>query len=126
MALWDLFRTQYMKGKVIDKYRLDNGNIGVIVESQIDRKRYHVEFKDGYKGPTTENLFGLVKDPFVGKSEYLDKLVGKGNSIELTMSYSKTPIRQAYQLHSVCGTNRTQRIPTGYLPLPAYSRNSQH
>jgi len=26
-----------MKGKVIDKCRLDNGNIGVVVENQIDR-----------------------------------------------------------------------------------------
>jgi hypothetical protein len=37
MGLWDLFRTQYMKGKVIYKSRLDNGNIGLVVENQIDR-----------------------------------------------------------------------------------------
>jgi len=37
MGLWDLFRTQYMKGKVIYKSQLDNGNIGLVVENQIDR-----------------------------------------------------------------------------------------
>lgn len=37
MVLWNLFRTQYMKDKVIYKNRLDNGNIGLVVENQIDR-----------------------------------------------------------------------------------------
>ena len=36
---------------------------------------YHVEFRDGYKGPGVENLFGLVTEPFSSKTEYLDKLI---------------------------------------------------
>ena len=126
MSLLDLFRQEYVKGRVLDKYQLENGNIGVVVENQIDRKRYHVEFKDGYKGPALENLFGLAKEPFAGKSEYLDKLVEKGDSIELTVSYSKTPLRQAYQLHSVSGLNPAQKTPAGYLPFPAYFQNSHY
>lgn len=114
MSLLDLFRQEYVKGRVLDKYQLENGNIGVIVENQIDRKRYHVEFKDGYKGPALENLFGLAKDPFAGKSEYLDKLVEKGDSIELTLSYSKTPLRQAYRIHSVYGSAKTSKDSSGY------------
>jgi hypothetical protein len=104
MSLLELFRQEYVKGRVLDKYQFENGNIGVAVENQINRKRYHVEFKDGYKGPVLENLFGLAKEPFAGKSEYLDQLVEKGDSIELNVSYSKSPLRQAYQLHSVSGS----------------------
>jgi hypothetical protein len=126
MSLLDLFRQEYVKGRVLDKYQLENGNIGVVVENQINKKRYHVEFKDGYKGPALENLFGLAKEPFAGKSEYLDKMVEKGDSIELTVSYSKTPLRQAYQLHSVSGVNQTRRIPAGYLPSTIYSLKSHY
>jgi len=115
MSLLDLFRQEYVKGRVLDKYQLEDGNIGMVVENQIDRKRYHVEFKDGYKGPALENLFGLAKEPFAGKSEYLDKLVEKGDSIELNLSYSKNPLRQAYQLHSVSAAQSYHRGLKQYL-----------
>jgi hypothetical protein len=85
-----------------------------VVENQINQKRYHVEFKDGYKGPALENLFGLAREPFAGKSEYLDKLVEKGDSIELTVSYSKTPLRQAYRIHSVYGTSAPNQDSSRY------------
>ena len=75
MSLLDLFRQEYVKGKVVDKYSLKNGNIGLIIDDYGTHKRYHVEFRDGYKGPSAENLFGIVKDPFSKKTEYLDKLI---------------------------------------------------
>jgi len=32
MSLLDLFRNEYVHGKVVNKYRLENGNLGLIVE----------------------------------------------------------------------------------------------
>lgn len=85
----------------MDKYRLNNGNLGLIVEDAATHRRYHVEFRDGYNGPSTENLFGLLKDPLAGKTEYLDRLVREGDNIDLTLSYSRGPFRDAYHVHSV-------------------------
>jgi hypothetical protein len=48
MSLLALFRQEYVRGRVLDKYQLGNGNIGMNVENQVNRKRYHIEFKDGY------------------------------------------------------------------------------
>jgi hypothetical protein len=101
MSLLDLFRQEYVRGKVVDKYSLKNGNIGLIIDDYGTHKRYHVEFRDGYKGPSAENLFGIVKEPFSKKTEYLEKLIDKDDSVELTVSYSKGPFREAYRLHSV-------------------------
>ena len=101
MSVLDLFRNEYVNGKVVDKYRLENGNLGLIVEDAATRRRYHVEFRDNYKGPSSENLFGLLKEPFAGKTEYLDHLVDEGDSIDLTLSYSRGPFREAYYVHSV-------------------------
>ncbi len=94
-------KVEYVKGKVVSKYRLENGNLGLIVEDASTRRRYHVEFRDNYKGPSSENLFGLLKEPVAGKTEYLDKLVEKGDNIDVTLSYSRSPFREAYYVHSV-------------------------
>jgi hypothetical protein len=126
MSLLDLFRHEYIKGTVIDKYSLNNGNIGVIIDDDSSHKRYHVEFRDGYKGPAVENLFGLVKEPFSNKTEYLDKLIDKDDSVELTVSYSKGPFREAYRLHSVSsqpvyqGPEKSPILPQRYLGLARY------
>ena len=109
VAYGQLLEDYRFKGKVVDKYNLKNGNIGLIIDDYNNHDRYHVEFKDGYKGPRAENLFGLVKDPFSKKTEYLDKLIEKDDSVELTMSYSKGPFREAYQLHSVSRSPSYQR-----------------
>jgi len=101
MSVLDLFRNEYVHGKVTGKYRVENGNLGLIVEDAATRRRYHVEFRDNYKGPQAENLFGLLKEPFAGKTEYLDKLVEEGDNIDLTLSYSRGPFREAYYVHSV-------------------------
>ncbi|MDD1776151.1 MAG: hypothetical protein LUP94_02230 [Candidatus Methanomethylicus sp.] len=117
----DVFRNEHVHGKVVDKYRLNHGNLGLIVEDAATRRRYHVEFRDNYKGPSSENLFGLLKDPFAGKTEYLDNLVKEGDNIDLTLSYSKGPFREAYYVHSVLRAEPSRRAywsPTKLIELP--------
>jgi hypothetical protein len=121
MSVLDLFRHEYVNAKVVDKYRLENGNLGLIVEDAATRRRYHVEFRDNYKGPSTENLFGLLKEPFAGKTEYLDKLVREGDSINLTLSYSRGPFKEAYYVHAVSRAEPRRapyRNPTKMIELP--------
>ena len=121
MSILDIFRQEYVQGKVVDKYRLNNGNLGLIVEDAATHRRYHVEFRDGYNGPSTENLFGLLKEPFAGKTEYLDHLVEEGDSIDLTLSYSRGPFKEAYYLHSVSRSEPKRapyQAPTRLIELP--------
>jgi hypothetical protein len=117
MSLLDYFRKEYIRGKVVDKYSLKNGNIGLTIDDCNSHERYHVEFKDGYKGPSAENLFRLMKEPFSKKTEYLDKLIDKDDSVELTVSYSKSPFREAYRLHSV-SRNPTYQRPQSLIQTP--------
>jgi hypothetical protein len=42
-----------------------------------------------------------LKEPFAGKTEYLDKLVEEGDNIDVTLSYSRSPFREAKYVHSV-------------------------
>ena len=129
MSLLDLLRQEYVKGKVVDKYRLENGNVGLILAQNGTYRRYHVQFRDNYRGPCIENLFGLLKEPFSGKSEYVDRLVNKGDHIELTASYSRGPFREAYRVTSVQPASkkdpyrRARRIPLPrYRPSLNYAR----
>ena len=121
VSVLDQFRHEYVHGKVAGKYRLQNGNLGLVVEDGATRRRYHVEFRDGYKGPSSENLFGLLKEPFAGKTEYLDHLVEEGDSIGLTLSYTKGPFKEAYYVHSVSQPEPRRgayRSPTKMIELP--------
>ena len=129
MSLLDLLRQEYVKGKIVDKYRLENGNVGLIIARDGTHSRYHVQFRDNYRGPCIENLFGLLKDPFSGKGEHVDRLVNKGDHIELTASYSRGPFREAYRVHSVQPASkkdpyrRARRIPLSpYRPYRNYVR----
>ena len=127
MSVLDVFRQEYVNGKVVDKYRLENGNIGLIVEDAATRSRYHVEFRDNYKGPSSENLFGLLKEPFAGKTEYLDHLVEEGDNIDLTLSYSRGPFKEEYYVHSVSRAEPRRgayRSPTKLIELP-YRRTAR-
>ena len=119
MSLLDVFRQEYVDGKVLDKYRLENGNLGLVVEDAATRRRYHVEFRDGYKGPSAENFFGLLKEPFAGKTEYLDNLVKEGDDIDLTLSYSRGPFREVYYVHSVSRPNSSKATDQVYRRLIA-------
>ena len=126
MSFFDYFRQEYVKGKVIDKYGLSNGNLGLILEDLNSDKRYHVEFKDGYKGPSIDNLFGLLIEPFSSKTGSIDKLIKKGDTIDMALSYSKGPFRQAYKIYSVSsssyyGYKRKQiDLPYKYFRLSQY------
>ena len=117
MSLLDYLRQDYVRGTVIDKYRLSSGNIGMVVEEENSKKKYHVEFKDNYKGPSIENLFGLLKYPFENKTEPVERLINEGDSVELTVSYSKGPMREAYYLHSIY-RNQAYRNPEKMINLP--------
>ncbi|MFC1814518.1 hypothetical protein ACFL0M_00965 [Thermodesulfobacteriota bacterium] len=118
MSLIDYVRGEFVRGKVLDKYRLSNGNIGLVVEQKGTYQRYHVVFRDGYKGPSLDNLYGLLKEPFGGKTEYLEQLINKVDTIDLTVSYSKSPLREAYRIHSVSGQkpykNKVKMINSSY------------
>ena len=98
--LHEVFRQQRIKGKILDKYSLSSGNIGIIVEDEYGG-RYSVEFRNNYIKPNIENLYRFVKEPFKGKGQYLDKLIEKDTYIDLTTSYSKSPLKYAYCLHSI-------------------------
>ena len=117
----DLIRQEYLKGKVVDKYVLSTGNVGLVIEDHNTRQRYHVEFKDSGREPGIENLFGLLNEPFSGKTEQLARLINEGDSVELTVSYSKGPLREAYQIHSVSVPNSTQTQYQGGSELFAFA-----
>jgi hypothetical protein len=115
-----------VKGKVIDKYSLSNGNLGLVLEDLNSKNRYHVEFKDGYKGPSIDNLFGLLREPFASKTGHIDKLINKGDTIDMALSYSKGPFRQAYKIYSVSRSSY-YRYRRKQIDLPyKYFRLSQY
>jgi len=70
----------------------------VVVQSRAGSKRYHVEFMDGYKEPIMENLIDLAKEPFAGKSEYLDRLVEKGVVYSFLCEIDKARKKGAFPL----------------------------
>jgi len=94
--------------------------LALIIAQDGTYRRYHVQFRDDYRGPCIENLFGLLNEPFSGKSEHVDSLVNKGDHIELTASYSRGPFREAYPVHSVqSASNRDLRRRAYRMPPPA-------
>ncbi len=70
-------RSEYVEGRVTQKYRRENGGLGVIVEEAGTGRRYCVEFKDDQRRNENSilNLYGLLRDPYAGKIESLDRLV---------------------------------------------------
>jgi hypothetical protein len=67
-----------------------------------------VEFRDGYEGPCAENLFGLVREPFSDKTEYLDRLIStaipRGLLGRLTGSILFPDVRftDSHKMWSIC------------------------
>jgi len=110
MALIDYLRGEYISGKVMDKYTCGNGNIGVVVQQKGTYKQYHVEFRDDKQQPGIGNLYGLLNNPFNQKTDSIDRLINKGDDIEMTVDYSRSPFRNAYRIHSASHP-RTYRIP---------------
>lgn len=112
MSLIDYIRGEFVSGKVVDKYRLDTGNLGILVQQKGTYKRYHVEFEGAHDKPSIYNLYGLLSNPFNRKSESVSRLIGKDDNIELTLSYSHSPLRKAYRLHSTVGPKNYTRLKT--------------
>ncbi len=114
-------------GKVIDKYKLDNGNLGMILEDENGR-RYAVEFQTSEAKSSFNNLYGLVGESFQGQSESIDKLINEGDYIGIDVSSSKNPLRTAYCINYVTDKphirpkrqKRTYYNPT-YRPSFSYS-----
>ena len=111
MSLLDILRQEYVQGAVIDKYEQRNGNLGLIIEDENTLRRYHVEFKDRYQRPSFDNLYGILKNPFDGKTAHVERLINKGDYVGLTVSYSKGPLREAYRIHSVSKLVAQHRHP---------------
>jgi len=103
---------QNIDGKVVDKYRLGNDNICVIIEDDNDKK-YSVEFEDYHVKPSLSNLYGLLSGTFQGKGDSLDHLIDKDDYIGVRVNYCENPIRIGYRLNYVSNkeirkvTNRT-------------------
>jgi hypothetical protein len=79
MSLLDIVRREYVSGKVMDKYRLENGSLGLIIVDAAIHRGHPVEFRDNDKGPAVDNLLGRLEEPFVRKPEYLERLVKDGD-----------------------------------------------
>ena len=91
---------QTIDGKVIDKYRIQNGNICLIIEDE-NKKKYSVEFEDYTSEPCFSNLYGLLSSKFQNKSDNLDHLIEKDNYVGINVKYSENPIRIGYRLNYV-------------------------
>lgn len=98
-----------INGKVVDKYGLGSGNLGVIVEDEYG-KRYSVEFQSYSAKPSLSNLYGLINDPFRENAESLDRLVEKGSYISVDVGRSDNPLRYAYRLNYVSATPMHYRL----------------
>jgi hypothetical protein len=92
-----------INGKVIEKYKLRNRNIGVIIEDNYG-KRYSVEFESNSIRPSISNLFGLFVEPFKGSGESLEQLLQKDSYIGVDVGSRNGPVKTAYRLNYVSST----------------------
>ena len=92
-----------INGKVIEKYKLRNHNIGVIIEDNYG-KRYSVEFESNSIRPSISNLFGLFVEPFKGNGESLEQLLQKDSYIGVDVGSRNGPVKTAYRLNYVSST----------------------
>lgn len=124
MSLIDLFRSQRIRGRILDQYRLESGNIAMVVEEFASSRRYTVEFKTDEAKPCLDNLYGLVSEPFFNRGQHLEHLLEQGQYVDLTVNYARGPMRHAYSIHSVSSRRsygpqpRPQRAP--YAPTQNY------
>ena len=100
MGVQELLRDQQIQGAVLDRYRMENGNIGLVVEDEAG-ERYSVEFQTNYVRPCFANLYGLINEPFKRNGDRLERLLIEGDRVELSVGYKRGPMRTAYALHNV-------------------------
>ena len=101
MSLIDIFRTQQISGQIISKEKLDNGNLGIVVNDPKDNSRYYVEFLTEDRSLELDNFYGLIEEPYIGKYRYLDNLLEPGAQVNIMVGHSDGPIKTAYHLYSV-------------------------
>ena len=101
MPSHNIFSSHRLYGQILGKYRLDNGNLALIIEELSIRQRYSVEFKTKKPTPCLENLYGLLSEPYLGKDGYLEHLLREGDYIDVAVNYRPGPLRHAYYLHGV-------------------------
>jgi hypothetical protein len=106
MAFYDILREERVKGRVAGKYKLENGDIGLVVE-QDSGHVYWVEFRSGQPRQDYLNLYGLLPEPFKTEGEALEKLITQNDYVDITVSYNRSPLKTAYYLHSVSRQNPT-------------------
>ena len=111
MGMRELLMDERLYGRVVDKYRMENGNIGLVVESQADRRRYAVEFQTSQARPCLSNLYGLVKEPFRERSEHLEHLITQGDHVDLAVGQRHGPLRTAYALYRVSANPAVDHRP---------------
>jgi hypothetical protein len=109
---------QTIDGKVIDKYRIQNGNVCLIIEDE-NKKKYSVEFEDYTSQPCFSNLYGLLSSKFQNKSDNLDHLIEKDDYIGVKVKYSENPIRIGYRLNYV-SDKQTKKVSN---PSPFFDNN---
>ena len=91
---------QTIDGKVIDKYRIQNGNICLIIEDE-NNKRYSVKLEDYTSEPCFSNLYGRLSSKFQNMSDNFDHLIEKDNYVGVKIHHSENPIRIGYRLNYV-------------------------
>ena len=93
-------RLKNINGKVLDKYLIDQNNIGVIVKDEYGKK-YSMEFNTKGDKPSLLNGYDLFTGLFYEKQDSIDKLIHAGDYIGVNVSYTKNPLKSVYQLNYV-------------------------
>ena len=101
VSLKNILNEQYLSGRIANKYNLANGNLALVLNDANSGERYLIEFKTKSYGPCLNNLFGLINEPFKKKADYLEQLLTPGQEVDLAVSDTKGPIKQAYWVYSV-------------------------
>jgi hypothetical protein len=122
MSIYTYLRSEYVEGRVAEKYRRENGGLAVVVEEARTGRRYCVEFKDDGRQDrnSLSNLYGLLRDPYAGKIESLDKLVRAGDRIGVSTTFNRGPFREGYRIHYVSNRDEQGNLSgvQGYLSQP--------
>ena len=101
MSLLDAFKNERIKGKIVNKDILENGNLGILVEDESTGSIYFVEFRTEKVPLTLDNMFGIVDEPYRKKNQYLNHLLAPNRYIDMAASYTKGPKKAAYHIYSV-------------------------
>lgn len=116
MGFYEISRQERIYGQVEDKYQLPNGNYGLIIQDD-EGMKYAVEFRTQDRERGKDNLFGFIKEPYLGRGPSLDKLVDRGDRVGVLVGYNRQPVKTAHHLYQV------YREPSG--PGSSYGRTSQ-